>query len=243
MNPTMAESVIEQAYRDDATVAAAEYGAEFRRDIESYLPVEALEAVVAVGRRELSPVKSTGYAAFVDPSGGSQDAMTLAVAHRKSEKVILDLVREVRPPFSPETVVREFAAVLKSYRVYRVFGDRYAGESPREQFRKAGIDYRISRLAKSDLYRDLLPLVNSGRIELLDHARLIGQLSNLERRVGRSGKDSIDHGPGAHDDVANAAAGALLLAHRRRRRRRAFWGREYSRRQAVEVVERGVLIH
>ena len=31
----------------------------------------------------------------------------------------------------------------------------------------------------------------------------------LERRVARSGKDSIDHGPGGHDDVANSVAGVL----------------------------------
>jgi hypothetical protein len=33
---------------------------------------------------------------------------------------------------------------------------------------------------------------------------------NLERRTSRAGKDSIDHPPGAHDDIANAAAGALV---------------------------------
>jgi hypothetical protein len=32
----------------------------------------------------------------------------------------------------------------------------------------------------------------------------------LERRVARSGKDSIDHPPGGHDDVANACAGVLV---------------------------------
>jgi hypothetical protein len=36
---------------------------------------------------------------------------------------------------------------------------------------------------------------------------LISQLVGLERRVFRSGKDSIDHAPGGHDDVANAVAG------------------------------------
>jgi hypothetical protein len=41
---------------------------------------------------------------------------------------------------------------------------------------------------------------------------LIAQLIGLERRTARSGRDSIDHGPGAHDDVANAVAGALVLA-------------------------------
>ena len=34
----------------------------------------------------------------------------------------------------------------------------------------------------------------------------------LERRTARSGKDSIDHPPGGHDDVINAAAGALVEA-------------------------------
>jgi hypothetical protein len=33
------------------------------------------------------------------------------------------------------------------------------------------------------------------------------QLCGLERRVARSGRDSIDHAPGAHDDVANCVAG------------------------------------
>ena len=34
-------------------------------------------------------------------------------------------------------------------------------------------------------------------------------LVSLERRTARSGKDSIDHAPGAHDDIANSVAGCL----------------------------------
>jgi hypothetical protein len=37
----------------------------------------------------------------------------------------------------------------------------------------------------------------------------------LERRTARGGRDSIDHAPGAHDDLANAVAGALTLRRRR----------------------------
>jgi hypothetical protein len=51
--------------------------------------------------------------------------------------------------------------------------------------------------------------LNSGRVEL--HPRLHAQLLGLERRTARGGKDSIDHAPNAHDDLANAAAGALVL--------------------------------
>jgi hypothetical protein len=55
-------------------------------------------------------------------------------------------------------------------------------------------------------------LLNSRMAELLDNARLVAQLCQLERRTARSGKDSIDHVPGGHDDVCNAVAGALVLA-------------------------------
>ena len=57
-----------------------------------------------------------------------------------------------------------------------------------------------------------MPLLNSNRIELLDHPRLVAQLCGLERRTARGGRDSIDHAPGAHDDLANAVAGAAALA-------------------------------
>jgi hypothetical protein len=45
---------------------------------------------------------------------------------------------------------------------------------------------------------------------LLDNPRLLTQIMNLERRTARGGRDSIDHAPGSHDDLANAVAGALV---------------------------------
>jgi hypothetical protein len=157
------------------------------------------------------------HVGFVDPAGGSGgDSMTLAVAHaepRSGTRVgILDAVRERRPPFSPEAVVTEFAALLHVYGIDRIVGDRYAGEWPREQFRKHGIAYEPSNRTKSDIYVELLPLLNSGRVELLDHPRLVAQLGALERRTSRGGRDTVDHAPGGHDDVANVVAGALVLA-------------------------------
>jgi hypothetical protein len=38
---------------------------------------------------------------------------------------------------------------------------------------------------------------------------VLAQIVGLERRTARGGRDSIDHAPGAHDDVANAAAGMV----------------------------------
>jgi hypothetical protein len=216
MNPRLDPAIIEEAYQDDPASAAAEYGAEFRDDINDFVPREVIDACTVRGRVELLPAAGVLYRAFVDPSGGTGDSMTLAVAHRQDAIGVLDCVREIRPPFSPQDVVAEFAALLRSYRVHEVVGDRYAGEWPREQFRGAGIAYRVSDQPKSDIYRDTLPLLNSGKVELLDVPRLVSQFCGLERRTSRGGKDSIDHGPGLHDDLANAASGALLLVQMRR---------------------------
>ncbi len=212
MNPLVDEAVIAAAFEADSIAAEAEYGAIFRRDVEAFLSIEAIEGVVIPGRLELPPRKDVKYSAFTDPSGGSQDSFTVAIAHRENDLAVLDAVREVHPPFSPEQVTQEFATLIKSYHLRTVSGDRYAGEWPREQFRKHGVEYKVGDKPKSELYRDLLPLVNSGRVELLDHKVLKRQLEGLERRVARGGKDSIDHGPQGRDDVANSVAGALLLA-------------------------------
>jgi hypothetical protein len=130
---------------------------------------------------------------------------------KKDGTVIVDVVREIPAPFAPEGVVDELAKLLHSYGVRDVTGDRYAGEWPREQFRKRQITYTPSELNKSALYVDLLPKLNSRTIRLVDNARLVNQLASLERRTARGGKDSIDHPPSGKDDVANAVAG--VAAH------------------------------
>ena len=212
MNPNLSEAVVRRAYEDDAVRAAAEWGAEFRRDVEAFLDPEAVRAVTVPERRELPAERDVTYVGFVDPSGGSQDAMTLAIAHDAGGRAVLDVLRERRPPFSPDEVVEEFAGVLRAYGVGTVRGDRYAGEWPRERFLVHGIRYEPAPQSKSALYSALLPLVNAARVELLDVPRLAGQLAGLERRVARGGRDSVDHAPGGHDDLANAAAGALVAA-------------------------------
>ena len=229
LNPTFDRSAVDLALEEDPAGARAEYLAEFRRDIESYASREAIEACVIPARRELSRVADVRYLAFVDPSGGSADSFTLAIGHTEEKGnpvAVVDAIRERRPPFSPESVVEEFATVLKSFGVRKVTGDRYAGEWPREAFRRYGILYEPASMSKSDLYRDALALLNAGRVELLDDDRLVTQLVGLERRTARGGRDSIDHAPGQHDDLANVVAGlAVRLAVHRSRCTSWVWGR------------------
>jgi hypothetical protein len=89
----------------------------------------------------------------------------------------------------------------------KISGDRFGGEFVKEPFRRQGLRYEIAKQPKSDLYRDLLSLLNSGRIMLPKHDRLVSQIVGLERRESRAGKDSIDHAPHGHDDLANVVAG------------------------------------
>jgi hypothetical protein len=202
---------IARMYEEDPDRAKSEYGAEFRSDIVQFISREAVEQVVAHGIRELPPGGGISYAAFVDPSGGSADSFTLAIGHMGDDGVaVLDVLRETRPPFSPDAVCKEYAALLKVYNVSRIYGDAYAGEWPRERFAQYGITYDVAKRNKSVIYAQFLPALNSQRVRLLDHPRLIGQLCNLERRTARGGRDSIDHQPGGNDDVCNAACGVLV---------------------------------
>jgi hypothetical protein len=215
MNPTVPQRVIDEAYeRDPAAAAAAEWGAEFRSDIASFVQREVIDAAIEPGRHELPPMSTLRYVAHVDASGGSSDSFTCCIAHAERDGphtvAVVDAVREIAPPFSPESAVNDIAALVKSYRIHRVSGDRYAGEFPRELFRKHGIEYALADKSASDMYRELLPLLNSGRVQLLDHSKLANQLCGLERRTARAGRDSISHPPGQHDDLATAVAGACL---------------------------------
>ena len=195
MNPTVPQEFIDEEYERDPVSADAEYGANFRSDIAAFVDFAVLEACTADGLFELPPVSVTAYLAFCDPSGGSSDSMTLAIAHHDDGVAVLDCVREVRAPFQPEAVVADFCATLAAYGVAKVTGDRYAGEWPREQFKKRNVDYVPSERVKSDIYRDALPLLNSRKCQLLDIRRLISQLHGLERKTARGGKNSIDHAP------------------------------------------------
>src|SRR5262249_16150390 len=224
LNQSLPQRVVDHALEKDRIGATAEYLSEFLSDAEGFVALEVVEScggglggVEVVescvgGYGEMVRAAGVTYTGFVDPSGGSEDAMTLAIAHRSTrpdERVIVDAVREVRPPFSPSAVVDDFAALLQRYRISKVVGDHYGGEFVKQPFRNHGISYEVCKKPKSDLSRDMLPLLNSGHIILPRHDRLIAQIVGLERRVSRAGRDSIDHAPGAHDDIANAVSGVV----------------------------------
>jgi hypothetical protein len=215
MNPTVPQAFIDRAIEDDPASAASEYMAQFRNDLEAFVSRDVVQTAIIPSRYEIAPSAGTFYVGFADASGGSGgDSFTAGVVHidRVTRRVVVDALREKLPPFSPENAITDLAAFFKSYRVSRITMDRWGGDFPSEQFRKHGISCEPSAKTKSDIYREFLPLLNSGRIELLDSSRLIKQLLGLERRIARGGRETIDHPPGGHDDIINAVAGASVLA-------------------------------
>ena len=183
----------------------------FRSDLSGLVDRAVVEACVEGGVTARPPEPGVTYHAFVDMSGGVKDSATVAIAHREDGKAVLDVLLEFKPPFSPAAVIDEMAAVVKTYGIRTVSGDRYAAEFPREHFRRNGIAYGPSEQNRSTLYLNLLPSLHSRTVVLLDNPRLVTQICTLERRAGAGGRDTVDHRPGSNDDAANACAGAVSL--------------------------------
>jgi hypothetical protein len=133
----------------------------------------------------------------------------MAIAHRHEKRVVVDLVEKQAGgcPFDPRAAVAKFTEILKRYRLLRVVGDRYAGETFRLDFQGRGVTYECSELTTSELYEQMEPRVNAGEVELPDLPVLTEQLLTLVQKGAR-----VTHEAGAHDDFANACAGAVQAA-------------------------------
>jgi hypothetical protein len=112
-NPSLPRSVVDRAIDRDPIAAGTEWLGQFRSDLERFISIEAVEACVSTGCFERGPLSGVTYFGFIDPSGGSSDSMTMAVAHAEDDCAVLDCLREVRPPFSPQAVVASFSRRLK----------------------------------------------------------------------------------------------------------------------------------
>jgi hypothetical protein len=213
MNPTLDKAMIEEELSKDRAAASAEWLSIERSDLSTYVDGDLVGDLVVPDRFELPRMEGVSYVAFCDPAGGAgRDSMTMAVCHLEegSGRIIQDAIRVQRPPFNPKACVQEFVKVLKGYGVGAVTGDKYSGDWCASTFREEGIDYRNSAKTKSELYLEFLPLLTQRRVELLDHARTVTEIRQLERKAG-SGRDSVDHPKGFHDDCANVIAGAAVM--------------------------------
>jgi hypothetical protein len=218
LNPTVDQAIIDREMEKDPAAARSEWLAEWRDDISGYIDAELIEAAVDRNVVVRPPMPHTHYVSFVDPSGGQHDSFTAAVAHReRDDSVVIDCLIEVKAPCNPATATLQIASVLKTYGIHATTGDKFGSGFAVDAFARNGIKLRHTEHDRSSIYLECMPLFSSGRVRLLDNRRCVTQFVSLERRSFPTGKQVIDHGPGGHDDLCNAAAGALMLAAGRNR--------------------------
>jgi hypothetical protein len=216
MNPTIDKKFLRQEETADPEAYRREFLAEFVDSISCLFTPEATRNCIIEGVTEMARQPGSQHFAFFDGASGGPggDSAALGIAARTNDgRADLLCCREWVPPFSPSGVVAECAEVLRSYGLSVVTSDRYSPGWCSEAFTKAGIGFRASDKTKSDIYREAIGPINSGRVRLLDNRKLVEQVASLERRVARgSGLETIDHPVGAHqhDDLANVACGAIV---------------------------------
>jgi len=214
-NSSLPQSVVDRAIERDSAANSAEYLSIWRDDLENFVTLETIRACTGP-LRVREPVPGVSYVAGIDFAGGSgQDSLALAFCHydATSEKIIVDMVHEWKPPFSPSETIREVAILCHHFGIDTVIGDRWGGDFPREAVRQWNLDYRISDKTTSDCFAALLPIMNSREVELPKHPEALAQIGALQRRPTASGRDKIGHpqNGNAHDDMA--AAIAVAVAH------------------------------
>ena len=202
---------IARAFKRDPLEAAAEWGGQFRGDLEQVFPADVLKSAMDEGTTFRPPQPGIKYIAQVDAASGSgADSYTLAVGHLENDRVVIDYVAERTPRFDPAEVTAEFAEIVKAYRVTTVGGDRYAGEFPRSLWRKQGITYVVNKLSTSDIYAAAVSAFMAGKVRLLDNNKVADQFATLERS-NLASKAKIDHPSRGnfHDDMAASVAGVV----------------------------------
>ena len=154
--------------------ASAEYLGLWRDDVSDYIPVELPEAVTDWNVLERPYKSGVVYNAYVDAATGlGSSSFTLAIAHREADDtVVLDVLRERRPPFIPRDTVKEFADLVKS-----VHGDDFARGFHDTLWKDNGIRFEDKKFTTSDNYLHLLLKLLAKQVRFIDSATLRSQLA------------------------------------------------------------------
>jgi len=212
MNKTLDASesgTIATEYRLDPIKAAAEYGAEFRIEMDALITPEALDRATPKEVYERPYDPQYQYLAAIDAASGStgskKDSQTLAIWHREGEIAVLDLIREAEPPFDPDAVCADFAATMRRYSISHAWADRWALGYVDSNFLRNDIEIlHPEKMDRTQIYASFLPLVNANRVVLLTHKKLRSQLLGLTYYSTHSSRERVDHKPNCHDDLATS---------------------------------------
>ena len=237
-NPTLPQSVVDRAMERDPASASAEFLAEFRRDIESFVAIEAVQACVSTGVYERAPQRGVGYAGFCDPSGGSRrfyDAGDRPYRlHKPRDDRRSTVYEKPRPPFSPEVVTSDFCALLTLYGLNTSDRRSLRRYLATEQFSQFGVICTDAVEKPESLCRRSVA-AEIQRIDLPDNTEDDQSAArNLERRIGRGGRISSIIRSGMQMIVSTASRASARSASLRRVRISCAPGSKVEHRRPVQ---------
>ena len=154
--------MIERARASDPEAARAEWDGEFRIDMR-LLDDATIEAAIDYGRPLELPPQPDLLSRFATPAVAS-DNYTLAVGHKEGDRIIIDVIRGIAPPFDPQEATEQYAKLAKEYRCLSVTGDNFAQEWVAAAWSKCGVRYVKSELPKTQIYLECLPLFTRGLV-------------------------------------------------------------------------------
>lgn len=211
MNPSLNKDVVEAEMEND-TRALSEYGSSFRDDLESFLPGDVVEACIPEGVTSVPYKSGQVYQCGIDPAGGrGKDRFGCAISHYdwKQKKVVLDLAIQRKPNFKVGALVKEMSRLIKQYKIFKIYTDRFASAFIQELFEAEGIHVEVSQWNSSQVFLEMQPLMITGGVILLDVPELKDQFKNLELTRRPSGNNFVSHpqwSDSFHDDLAVAVS-------------------------------------
>jgi hypothetical protein len=223
LNPTISEATLDAIRSEDPDAAAAELDAQFRKGLSKLFDMANVQACVDIGRTERAPMDGVKYVGFVDAASGTRaglDRYTIGVGHMDKGlgRVVIDTVRVWHPPFNPQTVTAEAAAIFRAYGIVKVHGDKLALGYVGAEFAGHRILYEPTEgtdQTASAMILNLLPGVNANQISLLDQADVLAEFKTIDRVLTSGGVQKTSHPRGTHDDALVAIAGVFKFGYRK----------------------------
>jgi hypothetical protein len=222
MNLSLNETELRDEFGEELGLSEfeSEYAANWRSDLEGYLPLEIIDNAIVPGRQYLPPKPGTQYFGFCDSAEGlskTGDSMTFAVSHFENNKYVLDSLLSFPPPFNPKTVIQTIIESCRQYKILSITQDRVSIGWIAAELRQYGISVEVSQWDKSKIYELFSVLMNARSVELLDDNKTRKQMLNLVKTVRSGGLVKIDIPRGGHEDEINSVAGSIVTCSQKPR--------------------------
>lgn len=204
-----------------------EYWCKRRSTVSKAFDPRAVEDCVDVGVFQRPYIAGTIYVAYVDASGGGQNAYAISIGHKEIVKqyvknklddegkfedveIFVQDLKKARNFAHTKATTAEYADDCRRYGIGKVLGDKFSGDWVLNEFVSNGIMYEASPMTKSELFQNASVPVNQRRASILDDGR--DNNSTQEQLKGIETKVTADHykyvkGENMNDDSANVFCG------------------------------------